>query len=176
MHHICTCCLDWALNMHHICTCCLDWALNMHHICTCCLDWALNMPDGELKLGPFLLIWINFIPVWICNHNHYKMWYEITYPFPNLNGAAVEVGQWWLQLIFYWTYDYLPIMGLKLIHVNEIGCYIQGFQINDGAHFLWHDDVIKWKHFRFTGPLCGEFINATECHRNSLIGSQYWFR
>ena len=25
-----------------------------------------------------------------------------------------------------------------------------------------HDDVIKWKHFRVTGPLCGEFIGLSE--------------
>ena len=24
---------------------------------------------------------------------------------------------------------------------------------------LWHNDVIKWKHFRVTGPLCGEFTD-----------------
>ena len=25
-----------------------------------------------------------------------------------------------------------------------------------------HDDVIKWKHFRVTGPLCGEFTGPGE--------------
>ena len=28
---------------------------------------------------------------WICNHIHYKVWDEITYPFLNFNGATVEV-------------------------------------------------------------------------------------
>ena len=27
---------------------------------------------------------------------------------------------------------------------------------------LRHDDVIKWKHFRVTGPLCGEFTGPGE--------------
>ena len=31
------------------------------------------------------------IPAWICNHIHYKVWDEITYPFLNFNGATVEV-------------------------------------------------------------------------------------
>ena len=28
--------------------------------------------------------------------------------------------------------------------------------------FLFHDDVIKWKHFRVTGHLCGEFTGPGE--------------
>ena len=31
---------------------------------------------------------------WISNFMHSKMWDEITYPFPNLNGATVEVWEW----------------------------------------------------------------------------------
>ena len=27
---------------------------------------------------------------------------------------------------------------------------------------IFHDDVIKWKHFRVTGPLCGEFTGPGE--------------
>ena len=27
---------------------------------------------------------------------------------------------------------------------------------------FWHDDVIKWKHFRVTGHLCGEFTGPGE--------------
>ena len=28
-----------------------------------------------------------------------------------------------------------------------------------------HDDVIKWKHFRVTGPLCGEFTGEFPAQR-----------
>ena len=41
-------------------------------------------------LGPILLTWINFNPsidVTILR----KVWYEIIYPFPNLNGSTVEI-------------------------------------------------------------------------------------
>ena len=31
------------------------------------------------------------IMVWISNYIHYKVWDEISYTFPNFNGAAVEV-------------------------------------------------------------------------------------
>ena len=28
------------------------------------------------------------------NYIHYKVWDEITYPFPNFNGATVEAREW----------------------------------------------------------------------------------
>ena len=28
------------------------------------------------------------------NYIYYKMWNDITYPFPNLNGAMTEVWEW----------------------------------------------------------------------------------
>ena len=34
------------------------------------------------------------IPAWISNHIYYKVWDVITYPFPNFNGATVEVWEW----------------------------------------------------------------------------------
>ena len=37
---------------------------------------------------------LTVIPGWISNHIHYKILDEITYPFPNFNGAAVEVWEW----------------------------------------------------------------------------------
>ena len=37
------------------------------------------------------LIWI---PPPISNYIHYNTWYEITYPFPNFHGTAVEVWEW----------------------------------------------------------------------------------
>ena len=36
----------------------------------------------------------SLIPAWMSNNIHYTMWGEITYPtdpFPNFNGAAVEI-------------------------------------------------------------------------------------
>ena len=41
--------------------------------------------------GPFYQHGLTLIPAWICNHIHYKVWDEITYPFLNFNGATVEV-------------------------------------------------------------------------------------
>ena len=33
-------------------------------------------------------------PSRISNYIRYKLWDEITYPFPNFNGAAVDVWEW----------------------------------------------------------------------------------
>ena len=56
------------------------------------------------------------VPAWIRKYMHYKVWDEITYPFPNFNGGVVEV--WERKVISSCTllgmaYDYLPMLGLK---------------------------------------------------------------
>ena len=45
-------------------------------------------------LGPFYLRELTLIPAWMINYIHYKVWDEITYPFPNFNDATVEVREW----------------------------------------------------------------------------------
>ena len=39
---------------------------------------------------------LNLIPRRIGNHIYYKVWDEIPYPFPNFNGATVEVWAGWV--------------------------------------------------------------------------------
>ena len=34
---------------------------------------------------------LTLVPAWTSNYTHYKMWDEITYPFPNFNGWTVYV-------------------------------------------------------------------------------------
>ena len=41
--------------------------------------------------GPLLRTWLTLILVWISNYIHYKVWYEVTHPFPNFNVCSVEV-------------------------------------------------------------------------------------
>ena len=52
---------------------------------------ALYIPRVIYTCGPFYLHGLTLIPAWISNYDHYKVWDEITYPFLNFNGAAVEV-------------------------------------------------------------------------------------
>ena len=58
--------------------------------------------------GTPLLTWINFNPTWIGNYIHYTVWDEITYPFPNFNGAAVEVWEWKSYFIRHFTRHVIP--------------------------------------------------------------------
>ena len=59
--------------------------------------------------------------VMLFNYVNYKMWNEITYPFPNFNGGTVEVWEWISDIIPHFTgaCDYLSMLGLKLIHISE---------------------------------------------------------
>ena len=42
---------------------------------------------------------------WISHYIHYKMWDKITYPFPNFNGAPVEVWEWISDCIPHFTVE-----------------------------------------------------------------------
>ena len=56
----------------------------------------------ENNQRPLLLKWINFNPS-MDKELHYKVWYEIAYPFPNSNGATVEVWKWISNFITHFT-------------------------------------------------------------------------
>ena len=47
---------------------------------------------------------------WINNHIHYKVWDEITYPFPNFNSATVEVWEWISNLIAHFMIDVITYL------------------------------------------------------------------
>ena len=44
--------------------------------------------------GPFYKHVLILIAAWIGNYTHYKVWDEITYPFPDINDATAEVWEW----------------------------------------------------------------------------------
>ena len=46
-----------------------------------------------LPRGPYTNNGLTLTPAWIINHIHYKVWDEIIYSFPNLNGATVEIWE-----------------------------------------------------------------------------------
>ena len=67
-------------------------------------------------LWPLLQTWIN--SAWVSYHMPSKMWDEITYPFPNFNGATTEAWEWISNFIsLYNRCDYLSMEGIRLIHV-----------------------------------------------------------
>ena len=95
----------------------------------CCdkesVDWLvvwLNINLSIAEAGLFRKNYVNnLISAWISNHIHCRVWTEITCPFKN--GATVEFGMdKWFHFIFYWpyhAYDYLSMLGFKLIHVSK---------------------------------------------------------
>ena len=57
---------------------------------------------------------------------HNKVWDEITYPFPNFNGEAVEVWEWRSNVMPHFirdviAYIYIYMLELKLTHVGKRG-------------------------------------------------------
>ena len=52
------------------------------------------------------------IQAWMSNYIRYTMWDEIIYPFPNFNGATVEVWKWISNFIphFIGNCDYFTIL------------------------------------------------------------------
>ena len=59
-------------------------------------------------LGPFPWHGSTLILAWMNNYSHHKVWDEITYPVPNINGADVE--------ICIWIGDFIPhITGMWLL-------------------------------------------------------------
>ena len=74
------------LNVHQIINM-FQWSL--HHF-----FYPMNPRSSSDCSGPFYQHDLTLTPAWISNHIHYKMWDEITYPFPNFNSCTVEVWEW----------------------------------------------------------------------------------
>ena len=52
------------------------------------VKWA---PDPRQRISNLTLFYFTLIPAWISNYIHCNVWDEITYPFPNFNGATIQV-------------------------------------------------------------------------------------
>ena len=70
-----------------------------------------------------LLHGLDVIPAWIYNHRPSKVWDEITYPFQNFNGCAVEFWEWISNFIPHMIMNVITssMLGFKLNHVSKGG-------------------------------------------------------
>ena len=70
---------------------------------------------------------LTLIPTWISDYYiHHEVSDEIADPFPNFN-CTVKVWEWISNFIpHFMAYDYLPMVGLKLIHVTKEAPVVQG--------------------------------------------------
>ena len=85
------------------------------------------------------------IPARKSNFTHYKVWGEITYPFPNFNGSAGEVWEWIRNFTPHFSSTWLLIyVGIKSKSYwgtpanqkeanEEKPCYLTGI-LTSGAH------------------------------------------
>ena len=107
--------------------------MSPYYIWLCRRSETKNLHVNEILLVSFLVWWVEklasrgpfyehgltLIPAWISHHMPSKMWDEITYPLTNFNGATVEVWSGWvIYPTLYNGYNYLSMLGSKLIHVN----------------------------------------------------------
>ena len=46
---------------------------------------------GRLNIDYTYEPWLTLIPAWKSNYFYYKVWDEIAYPFPNLNGVYESI-------------------------------------------------------------------------------------
>ena len=66
------------------------------------------LDGGSVPVGTrgfFYSFGLTVISACIGNHMFRKVWDEIIYPFPNYNGATVEVGEWICNFISYFIMD-----------------------------------------------------------------------
>ena len=74
---------------------------------------------------------------------------------------------------------YLSMLGFKWIHVRKKDLCLQIVYavLLHGVYGLrrpQHDDVIKWKHFRVTDHLCGEFTGPQWIPRTKASDAELW--
>ena len=63
------------------------------------MAWCRQATSHYLsQCWPRSLLPYELIPAWISNYIQFKVWDEITYPFPNFSGAAIEVWEWILDM------------------------------------------------------------------------------
>ena len=60
---------------------------------------TMQAPWRRHERSPFYWHILVLIPAWISDYIHYNVCGEITYLFPNFNGATVEVWEWINNLI-----------------------------------------------------------------------------
>ena len=73
-------------------------------VVTLVLHWTSNMSLSH-TWDTFYEHGLTLVSAWIGNHMPSKVWGEITYPFLNFNGAAIEVCEWISNFIPHFIMD-----------------------------------------------------------------------
>ena len=81
------------------------------YMCKIHVQKAWPIENHKMTWCPFYSHGLTSISAWISNYIHWKMWDKITYPFPNSNGATVEVWELISYFIPHITEYWLLIHG-----------------------------------------------------------------
>ena len=101
-------------------------------------------PVIPVSLGSFYKHGLTLIPSWISNLFHYKMWDEIIYPFPNFNGATVEVWEWISNFIPHLLSIMIPHNGVTRKPIFHQIRITNG--VWDGPHTSIYQSMISVSH------------------------------
>ena len=95
----------------------------------------------------------------ISDYIHCNVWDQITSPFPNFNGATVEVLGMDKQFhpTLYNTCDYLPMLGLKLINVSKRDIWWNSYVAVKLCHIF-----LLWSRMSLTGTVESQKTKVTQ--------------
>ena len=105
---------------------------------TCTIFEILQMNTSNTLLGQDFTL----LPAWINGFTHHKVWNEVPYSFPNLNGAAVQAWKWMSNFIPHFTWQaitypcwwYIKKLSLLFCGTKPIfpqykkACYTESFE------------------------------------------------
>ena len=108
------------------------------------------------------------------------MWDEIKYPFPNFDGCTTDVCEWVFYFTppLYWAYDYLSMLGLKLISNKS--------QYKNWPTVSWHQpsqescSKPKWNNMASSGiyrSLVVTSLSGNNLHQGllrRLLNKKFW--
>ena len=117
--------------------------------------------------GPFYWQTSTLISAWISNYIQYQVWDEVTYPFPNFNGEAVEVWEWisnsipHLDLLSKWLLIHAVIKvnpcskwGPELCTIESHLHYVTSLHGNKPWNVLWLNELHVFYLYDQTSYIC----------------------
>ena len=118
----------------------------------------LNFHQIWIIMEKLLVRWLagspfNYDPS-ISNYIHYKRWYDITYSFPDFNGATIEIWKW-ISTVSVITYPYR-----ELIHVSIMGPRSQNYNHYLGGTTVKQDKLNERHVCWCPGPVHHHIISS----------------
>ena len=135
------------------------------------IHWPVSCRDPIYQHGSTL------ITAWISNHTPCKVWDEITYPFPNFNGATIEVWEWISNYIPHFKMDVITHSSTLKYH-RLLKSTLRGDHGLRTAHSqLISGLLMTWQHKRPENQQLWYWLNFLGLFRFQYQKSRYenWF-